>query len=171
MNKKNKNKKTIKIKKTEKKQSIKNLKNVKKTKKVKEEPKEEFKEEIISEQTEEESDQASKTTTALESNIDTSFFYTNDKFINSIDNDDILRSIVRKYSGILDASTDSIAKKSIVNFLNDENFVLQIMNFYSINIYDLFKLIYKHNSSIFKGPYLKKIRKTIEDKKYASITI
>jgi len=59
-------------------------------------------------------------------------------------------------------------KKSIVKFLDDEQFVESVLEFYSLSIFDLFKLFYKLYGAVFKGMYLVKVRKVISGKKYAS---
>lgn len=114
-------------------------------------------------------EQETESIKTLESNVDTSFFYTNDKFINSFDNVEIIAAIQNRYKNLNEQNSDSVIKKEIVHFLDDEKFVEHILNFYNITIFDLFKIIYKQYSSIFKGPYLKKIRKTLSDKKYARV--
>ena len=38
-----------------------------------------------------------------------------------------------------------------------------------MSVFDLFKLLYKMFSSVFKGMYLVKVRKTISGKKYANL--
>lgn len=101
--------------------------------------------------------------------VETSFFYTSDKFINSLDNDSIMHTIQSKYENVHVDNTDSIIRKNIVLFLNDESFVEYILQHYNITILDLFKLLYQQFSSLFKGPYLKKIRKTISNKRYAKL--
>lgn len=106
------------------------------------------------------------TNAMFENSVDTSFFYTNDKFINSIDNDEIIAKIQSKYPDLSDKNTDSVIKKNIIHFIEDDAFVKLILDYYSINIFELFKLLYKMFSTVFKGMYLVKIRKILENKNY-----
>lgn len=127
------------------------------------------------ESTEHESEELSQvsanTNQSFEHIVDTSFFYTSDKLINSLDNDVIISQIQKKYPDLSDKSTDSVIKKSIIEFLADEQFVESVLEFYSLSIFDLFKLFYKLcGAAVFKGMYLDKIRKVISDKKYASVS-
>lgn len=125
--------------------------------------------EDIAEHESEELSQAASTNESFEYNVDTSFFYTNDKFINALDNDAIISQIQKKYPDLSDKSTDSVIKKNIVKFLDDEQFVESVLEFYNLSIFDLFKLFYKLYGAVFKGMYLVKVRKVISDKKYASV--
>ena len=103
---------------------------------------------------------------SFESNIETSFFYTLDKFINSLDNNSIFYDIQKKYENIDLSNNDTVIKKNLALFLDDEKFVNSILKKYNITIFDLFKILYAKYNSLFKGPYIKKIKKIIADKKY-----
>lgn len=103
---------------------------------------------------------------SFESNVETSFFYTLDKFINSLDNNSIFYDIQKKYENINLSNNDTVIKKSLALFLDDEKFVNSILKKYNITIFDLFKILYTKYNSLFKGPYIKKIKKIITDKKY-----
>ena len=103
----------------------------------------------------------------FESAVDTSFFYTSDKFINSLDNNEIIKKIQTKYPNLSIKSTDSVIKKNILHFVEDEKFVESILDYYSLNIFELFKILYSKYSPIFKGMYLTKLRKILQNKKYA----
>lgn len=107
---------------------------------------------------------------SLDSNVETSFFYTNDKFINSIDNIDIITVILEKYPSLNGQNTDSVLKKTIIQILEDDEFIEYILNYYNMSIYDFFKVLYKQFGTIFSGIYLKKVKKTIENKNYAKNT-
>ena len=103
---------------------------------------------------------------SFEANVETSFFYTLDKFINSLDNNVIFYDIQKKYENINLSNNDTAIKKSLALFLDDEKFVNSILKKYNITIFDLFKILYTKYNSLFKGPYIKKIKKIITDKKY-----
>lgn len=128
-----------------------------------------IKKDVKQEDISENSQNQNVSSSSLEYNVETRFFYTSDKFINSLDNDSIMRTIQSKYENVHVDNTDSIIRKNIVFFLNDESFVEYILQHYNITILDLFKLLYQQFSSLFKGPYLKKIRKTISNKQYAKL--
>ena len=54
--------------------------------------------------------------------------------------------------------------------LDDSDFVEHILAFFNFTIYDLFKLMYNKFGSLFKGPYLKKVKSAIDGKRYLSAT-
>lgn len=98
-----------------------------------------------------------------------SFFYTNDKTLNDLDTQDIVISISRKYPDFNPSNDDSLVKKTFKEILDNDQFMEYILTFYNINIFDLFKILYRNFSSIFKGQYLKKIRDQLATKTYAKI--
>ena len=104
-------------------------------------------------------------TGAFESDVETSSFYTSDKFFNKLDDTEIFNTLCEQYPQ-LQSEEDSIVKKTFIQLLNDESFVEQVLSYYNITIYDFFKLIYSQYSSIFKGPYLKKIKSELASKRY-----
>lgn len=114
----------------------------------------------------EESSSKDFNTSSFESNLETSFFYTNDRFINQIDNNEMFQYIQTKYPNISLEHDDSIIKKQLTQFLNDENFVQYILQYYNLTIFEFFSMLYKQFSTIFKGPYLKKLKNVIAGKKY-----
>ena len=106
---------------------------------------------------------------SLETAVNSSFFYTNDKALDTIDNAEILKTITAKFEGLSTDNTDSVIKKALIEFLQNERYVTKILKFYHITIFELFKLFHKNYASIFKGPYLKKLKKELENKSYVSI--
>lgn len=123
------------------------------------------------EQQEQEDIDATKPKNTFENDVETSFFYTNDKFINALDNETIIKEIQKKYPDLNEKNTDGIIKKNIVRFLEDEKYVNTILEFYNLTIFDLFKMLYKSFSTIFKGMYLVKIRNAISNKKYVKLPV
>lgn len=105
-------------------------------------------------------------TSTIESNFETSFFYTNDKFINQIDNYEIFQYIQTKYPSINVENDDSVIKKQLILLLDDEDFIQNLLHYFNLTIFEFFSMMYKQFSTIFKGPYLKKIRNNIVGKKY-----
>ena len=112
--------------------------------------------------------QAEHGSQSVEAVVNQSFFYTNDKFFDQLDNNDIMKAILKKYPRLSTSNTDSIIKKALIEMLNDEAFVSEILSYYNISIYDLFKMLHKTYSSIFKGTYLKKVKSNLEGKSYVS---
>lgn len=60
---------------------------------------------------------------SFENDIDTSFFYTNDKFINTLDNDVVISEIQKKYPELSSKNADGIIKKHLTYFLEDEEYI------------------------------------------------
>ena len=110
------------------------------------------------------------TNALVESSFESSFFYTNDKLINRLDNNEIFLAIQSKYDKINDKNEDSAIKKQFVEMLNDVDFIESILSFFNITIYDLFKVLYNKFGSLFKGQYLKKVKSAIDGKRYLSAT-
>lgn len=79
-------------------------------------------------------------------------------------------AILQKYPMLGQDQTDAVIKKQIVIFLNDVDFIEQLMEFYNITVYDMFKVLFKQYGSIFKGPFLKKVKTQLDGKNYATIT-
>lgn len=107
---------------------------------------------------------------SFESDIQHTFFYTDNKFFENLDTKEIMKTILKKYPLLSQEQTDVIIKKQIVLFLNDVSFIEYLMEFYNLTVYDLFKILYKQYGSIFKGPFLKKIKTQLDGKKYATVT-
>ena len=105
----------------------------------------------------------------LESAVNSSFFYTNDKAFDALDNDEILKSIVADFSGLSTENTDSTIKKALIELLQNETYVIKTLTYYHITIFELFKIFHKNYASIFKGPYLKKLKKELENKSYVDL--
>lgn len=106
------------------------------------------------------------TTATIESNLETSFFYTNDKFINQLDNAEIFKYIQTKYPELNLENDDPIIKKQIVNLLEDDSFINDILKYYNLTLFEFFSVLYKQFSSIFRGPYLKKLKNILTGKSY-----
>lgn len=100
---------------------------------------------------------------------ETNFFYTNDKHINGLDNEQILYEIQKQYPELINSNSDKIIKKNIVFFLENELFIEKLLKFYNMSVFDLFKLLYAYFSSIFRGTYLLKIKRIIANKNYANV--
>lgn len=107
---------------------------------------------------------------AFEASVETSFFYTSDHIINAMDDEAIMRHIAAKFPNLSQNSTDGVLRKEIVAFVNDKDFVAETLKFYNLSVFDLFKLLYKNFSTIFKGPFLKKLRDELRYKRYTRIT-
>ena len=71
----------------------------------------------------------------FESSVESSFFYTNDKFIIQLDDAEIFKSVQAKYPQLNSTNDDSVIKKQIAAFLDDDEFVQQLMNFYGCTIF------------------------------------
>lgn len=104
---------------------------------------------------------------SFESSVETSFFYTSDKILDALDDSTIISKIIVKFPNLSPDKPDPLVKKEIVAFLNDKEFICGIMSYYGLTIMDVFKLLYKSYPSVFKGPFLKKLKKELRYKSYA----
>lgn len=86
------------------------------------------------------------------------FFYTNDKFFASLDNDEVISTIVSRYPDFAVTNTDAVIKNALVEMLNDQMFMSYLLKHYCISVYDLVKMMNKNYGMLFKGTFLKKVR-------------
>lgn len=99
---------------------------------------------------------------------ETSFFYTSDKFINAFEDDEITKYIQEKFPLFRsDDANDAILRKTIIEILNDVRFMNKLLEYYNMTIFDFFKYLYRQESSLFKGQFLKRLQKAMKYKKYA----
>lgn len=109
-------------------------------------------------------------TSSFEADIQHTFFYTDNKFFASLDNKEIMSAILQKYPLLCQDQTDAVIKKQIVAFLNDSAFIEQLMEFYNLTVYDIFRVLYTQYGTMFKGPFLKKVKSQLYGKQYATVT-
>ena len=109
-------------------------------------------------------------TASFEADIQHTFFYTDNKFFASLDNKEIMTAILQKYPLLCQDQTDAVIKKQIVAFLNDSVFIEQLMEFYNLTVYDMFRVLYTQYGTMFKGPFLKKVKSQLDGKQYATVT-
>ena len=84
-----------------------------------------------------------------------SFFYTDEKFINQFEDKEILAFINVKYPMLDPRKYDeSKLRKQILYMLNDSKFVCDLLETYSMDIFDLFKFLYRLDSSVFSGMFI-----------------
>ena len=99
--------------------------------------------------------------------VETSFFYTNDKYLNSLDDNEIISRITSRYPDFNQQNKDTQLKKIFLQLLDDEEFILDTLDYYNIDIYDFFKIIYKNYSTLFNTLFIKKVREKIQNHTYA----
>lgn len=96
------------------------------------------------------------------------FFYSNDRFIDTFDDMQLYESMTKHYPEFLDVNnTEQIKRKIVIDILNDNEFMNDILEKYNMKIMDFFRFLFRLCPSIFKGFFVKKIQKTIKNKKYA----
>lgn len=77
-----------------------------------------------------------------ESTSKTTFFWTNDKFIDGLDDGEILKQLQTKYPTLAVDQDEQEQKKQIILLVNDKQFVEELFAWYSIDEFDLFKILY-----------------------------
>lgn len=102
------------------------------------------------------------------SNFD-SLFYTFDKSIEKMNDDDIFQAILKKYPTLVnDELGDIVLKKIVVDFFEDEKFIEKILKDFDMNITDLLKTFYRKLGWIFNNAmFVKKISAIVLEKSYA----
>ena len=110
---------------------------------------------------------SSHASTQSQSRPETNFFYTSDKFINSFEDDEIIEYIQQKYPMFKDVeSDDTMTRKTIIDMLNDSKFMTKLLSYYNMTIFDFIKFLFRQESSLFKGQFIKRISKSLKRKKY-----
>lgn len=99
--------------------------------------------------------------------VSNSFFYTNDHLFDQMDHAEILGVVIRKFPDFALDNDDATIKKTLLQLLNDAEFMSSILAYYNITIYEFFALLYKNYASIFKGSYLKKIKHELDTQDYS----
>ena len=96
-----------------------------------------------------------------------SFFYTNDKYFTQFDDNEIIQSVRQKYPDFMkEGISDIDLKRTIICILQDKNFVDSVLEFYNLSVQDFFKFMFRRDTTIFKGPYLSKLQKVIQESGY-----
>ena len=103
------------------------------------------------------------------STVDTSFFYTNDKHLNAIDDVEVINRIMSRYPDFNQKNKDTQLKKILLQVLDDDLFMSDILEYFSLTIFEFFRIIYKNYSSLFNTLFIKKVKDRIKNKKYARV--
>lgn len=96
--------------------------------------------------------------------VDTSFFYTSDKKLNAIDDEEVIQKLVEKHPDFVQQSKDTLLRKTFLEILDDEELVADVLEYYSLTMHDFFKIVYKQYSSLFNTLFIKKVREKIASK-------
>ena len=108
------------------------------------------------------------TNTQFESDLTNSFFYTNDRFIESLDHELIFEKIFKKYPQLAESTNDNMIIKSLVQVLSDESFIEEILEYYNLTSYDFFKIIFGKFCLTFKALQIKKLKAVVQNKSYVN---
>lgn len=117
--------------------------------------------------TQQEAGTAKKTKSKAQGEAQIQFFYTNDKYFTQFDDQEIVKAVQQKYPDFMrEGISDGDLKKTIVTILQDTAYVASVLDFFNMNIQDFFKFIFRRETSIFKGPYLTKLQRTLRENGY-----
>ena len=81
-----------------------------------------------------------------------------------------MSAILQKYPLLCQDQTDAVIKTPIVAFLTDSAIIEQLLEFYNLTVYDMFRVLYTQYGTMFKGPFLKKVKSQLNGKQYATVT-
>lgn len=98
--------------------------------------------------------------------VDTTFFYTSDKKLNAMDDDEIVMKIIEQYPEFSQSNKDTQLRKQFLTILDDKILIDDILEYYNLTIHEFFKIIYKQYSSLFNTLFIKKVRQKLEDNGY-----
>lgn len=92
-----------------------------------------------------------------------SFFYVDEAFIKTFDDEDIFSSILNKYPTLNEKANDAPSIRSaILNFFSDTDFILELMKYYDFEFTDLTKTILSKYLEYFRGSFIRKAKDTIK---------
>lgn len=104
----------------------------------------------------------------LENVINNSFFYTNDKFIESLDHELIFQKMYKHCPMLAESTNDNMIIKSLVQILSDEAFIEEILDQYNLTTSDFFKIILGKFCLTFKALQIKKLKAVVQNKSYVN---
>ena len=97
------------------------------------------------------------------------FFYTNDKYFNQMDDKLIVASIQQKYPLFMkNGVSENDLKQVIVEIIQDRKFVDGLMDFYNLSMHEFFKFMFRRETSVFRGPFLNKLHKVLRECGYTN---
>ncbi len=83
-----------------------------------------------------------------------------------MDDDFVLSKITEKYPDFTYDKKDSVIKQILLVFLQDNKHMNEVLEFFDMTIYDLFKIIIRKYPYVFSGVYNNKIHKILSRRKY-----
>lgn len=123
----------------------------------------------IEEETEREFGESSASSCGSSCGKNMSFFYTDDTFVTKFDDIDMLETIKTKFPKYADSTlSDNDMRKIVIDMLSDENFINGLLARYKMRIQDFFRFMFRHDPTIFKGSFLRRVQCTIRGKSYVS---
>lgn len=99
---------------------------------------------------------------AIESAVDNSFFYTNDKFFDQLDSTMIINDIIQSYPGFIGTNTDTEIKHEFLAMIQNTDYVYSLLEQYNLTLNEFLKILCKSYGSIFKGMFLRKVKTILE---------
>ena len=104
----------------------------------------------------------------FESAAEQMFFYSNEKGLRSIDDKEIMLTIVKKYPNFNQSLKDIQLRKVLLSILSDKELIHHIMSFYQVDIQYLFRLLNRDYGSLFNTIFIRKVKSIIEQSDYES---
>lgn len=105
---------------------------------------------------------------AENSSICSSFFSTSDSEIQALDDLEIITRFTDKYPDFNQHTKDMYLRKQLLVILEDKQFILEIMRYYSLNINDIITLLSKYYGSLFNAIFIKKVKLILTNGNYTT---
>lgn len=87
-----------------------------------------------------------------------SFFYTSDAFFDTLDDQQLYKLLIVQYKGLDAAVTNEREKRDdIIRMLENEDFIESLLKMYNMDVFDLFKFLFRLCPSVFKGLFIRKV--------------
>jgi hypothetical protein len=94
------------------------------------------------------------------------FYYTSEKQIRRMDDAFILSKITEKYPDLDPSSSELVLKQVITVVSNDSSLMKSLREEYDIDVFEVFKTLYRNYEYVFTKSLIDKIQTTIKNKRY-----
>ena len=86
------------------------------------------------------------------------FFYSNDRFIDTFDDEHIYNQLCRDYPALhADNKNLQNKRRAILDLLGDEDYMKSLKEGYNMSPFDVVKFLFRLCPSLFKGIFVKKV--------------
>ncbi len=97
-----------------------------------------------------------------------SYCYSADSQIRKLDESMIILKMAEKYPDLSEDSSENTIKAVFLIMFADSKFICKILDYYSISIFDLMKILYRKYSHVFNQGFITKLQYVVRNRKYTT---